>query len=186
MRKLVLGIALVVCLDVAFILMMANETRVPDMARAVVSLPSVPLKYKRPALEPEAGDDSEEIADPDPGWSAHVKRYEPRSRSGPAAFRPRARDTEKTRDHSSTVGHLFPDQIIYIGQHDTYGASSPTNEVSTADDSAEPELEAAENSTGKSAENTAENRERSFESRAFGVIKKPFKWIRSIASKFNR
>ncbi|HUF04327.1 MAG TPA: hypothetical protein VMM38_09140 [Aridibacter sp.] len=178
MRKLVFGIALVVCLDVAFILMTAMEAEVPEMALAGVPHAAAPVIHEKPSLEPVAINDSEELDDRDPVWSARVDRLEPKLRSTSAAAKFRTSDTDEFRDPSVDAKRLFPDKLIYIGQYETYEISDPPNGVSPVNNPLETELE--------TAENTRETSKKSFESRAFGVIKKPYKWIRSFASKLGR
>lgn len=178
MRKLVLGIALVICLDVAFILMMANETEVSEMARAVIPNPAVPVNRQIKSLEPVVIHDNEEFVDPDPVRSARSVRYEPRSKSRSVVARRRTSSTRDVPDIPLNTKRLFPDKIIYIGQYEAAEDLEPAIDVSP--------VKAPLEAKSENSEITPTIKKRSFESRAFGVIKKPYKWIKSLASKLGR
>lgn len=185
MRKLVLGIALVIVLDIAFIWMMAMEEEVPEMAQAVIPNAAGPVIERKPSLRPVAVDHSEELDDRGPVSSPLIERPEPNLDPTSAAAKVRRSRTVKIRNASDDVKRLFPDKIIYIRKYEAPEAADPSPRVSPVSTSLRTELEITEPPRGA--------RKRSFESRAFGVIKKPFnaikkpfKWMGSLACKIGR
>lgn len=184
-----MGIALVVCLDVAFILMTAKEAQVQEMAQVVVPHISMPLMNERRSLEPVPISDSEEFADRDHVADARAERFAPRVRSRSAAPGSRRIDTSEVQDSSANTSPLFPDKIIYIRQNKTFEFSDPPELSAPSTREVAPGNHLLD-SKGVNARSIPETKKKSFESRAFGVIKKPYhvikkpyKWIKSLASK---
>ncbi|QQS40143.1 MAG: hypothetical protein IPM63_12330 [Acidobacteriota bacterium] len=179
MRKLVLGIAMVVCLDAAFIWMMSMEAEIPEMTHVVVPRAAVPLIREKNTLERAVISDSEELQDHEPVSSARVARRAHKLQPTTSAARIKTSGTEEIQDPSVNAKRLFQDKIIYIGQYETYGNYKAPQ---AAIDNTPPK--GLSKSEALSAEKAPKARKRSFESRAFGVIKKPYKWIKALASKF--
>ncbi|MCO6511266.1 MAG: hypothetical protein J5I65_10800 [Aridibacter famidurans] len=177
MRKLILGIALVVCLDAAFIWMMSMEAEIPEMTHAVVPRAAVSLIREKPSLEPVVISDSEPFRDHTPDRAARAEGRKPDLK--PASSVRRLNTTRSDQPDTPSVGakNLFPDTIIYVGQFKTY--DSPDAPVKSACDKTP--LEPKDSSDG----HTRKPEKRSFESRAIGVIKKPYKWIKAFASKIS-
>jgi len=182
MRKLILGIALVFVLDVAFIWMMALERQVPEMAQAVIPNAEAPMTREESPLESVAVVESEDIDDRYPASSASADHPSPKMSTSLAASRYRGSDANKVRSPSLDAKRLFPDKIIYYGKYETPEATDSSIDVSSASKPVEKDA--------KASSPIAEPRKRSFESRAFGVIKKPFnvikkpfKWIGSVVMK---
>ena len=181
MKKLVLGIAVVLVLDVAFIWMMGNKAKPLEMAQARIPISEEPAARERPSVETVATNVGEEPDDRDIVSSAPSGRSEPNSISNPVTYRVPKAKTVEIRTPSLDGKQLFPDKIIYYGKYEAPETSEPSLEISRVKIPATPEVVAAKP--------PLESEKRSFRSRAFGVIKKPFnvikkpfKWIGNVAT----
>ena len=184
MRNLVLGIALVVCLDVAFIWTIANQSESTEIAHAVTPHAALPVVHQPQFVEPIAIDDSTDPADEPfdmveyrPEGAREVKR----SLQGTTSFRPpapRSFETREVEDPSFDAKRLFPDKVIIVGEAEP-AFQAP---ASRSPEPTEAMSEAKAHETRQPE--SLELRKRSFESRALGVIKKPYTWMRTLASKF--
>lgn len=177
MRKLILGIALVVCLDAAFIWMMSMEAEIPELTHAVVPRAAVPLIREKETLEPVVIDDSGPFQDHGPVRAARTVRKKPDLKPASSVRRLNTTGSEKAGAPSGAAKNLFPDTIIYVGQFKSY--DSPDTPIKSACDKNPPDPKEASDG------HTRKPEKRSFESRAFGVIKKPYKWIKAFASKIS-
>ncbi len=179
MWKLLSGIALIVLLDVAFIWMMAAEPDAPEIARAIGPTAASPVIYEQPSAEPEAIDDSKEpVAD---------ESYEVRDvRGSRQNYRGLEEAARVAQPETATVtatapAKLFQDTIIWIGRTEVPVKIDNREEVPVI---AEPKQEDAIQAS--IAEPKArEKKKRSFESKAFGVIKKPYEWMKAFADKLH-
>lgn len=176
MRKVVLGIALVLCLDVAFILMISNESGETEIARAVAPAITAPMVHQpQPQYLTEAVEDNVEPLE--------------RSPSAPM-FRSKRRETPERTQRTQPTGaylaegplpgeikNLFPDTIIFIGKTDVSIEASDREPLPVQNETADKaELQA-------SPRTERDVRKRSFPSRAFGVVKKPYEWVKTLAAK---
>lgn len=182
MRKLVLGIAAVIVLDVGFIWMVNEQSYVPEMALDVIPNVRKPLVSKRRPVKPVAVADSEAPDDLDTVTSAVSDRPDASSNSTPVSARVPKVKTAEVRTPTLDGKQLFPDMIIYYGKYEAPETSEPAMDISPVKNSGSTEVPVAEP--------PLKAKKRSFKSRAFGVIKKPFnaikkpfKWIGSVASK---
>lgn len=185
MRKLVLGIALVVCLDIAFIWMMANQPDPPEIAFSAAPQPAMPVVH-----DPRPVDTVPEVSEVRSSHPDMVSRVETSSVVSQQSVRNGRRltglkpSTESSvaatehRDPSLNAKNLFPDKIIVIGQTEPI-AEAARNRDRRPETPEEKPVAVAE-ATGPSQ--ISEEKNKSFESRAFSVIKKPYLWMRALAS----
>lgn len=176
MWRLLSGIALILVLDVVFIWMMASEPGVPEIARAVGPVAAVPVIHPQETLPPQQIED----AAPPTEFDDEILRESTVSR---VSKRYDPRQTSKIGTNTKTTiaakpENVFPDRIIWIGRTDV-----------PVDDEPDPVAIRSEVETGEefqaavTEERPAKNR--SFQSKAIGVIKKPYTWIRALASQFD-
>ena len=177
MKKLITGIAAVIILDLVFIWMVGNRNDAPDMAQEVGPAFEEFAVPPKPSRVPAAIDDREMPVDRGPVPSAPGDRLETNLVPAPAASKVRRSNASKDQIPSLDARQLFPDKVIYYGKYEAPETSDPSLEISPVKNSAR---------TDAAAEPLAATRKRSFKSRAFGVIKMPYKWIRSFASKVGR
>jgi hypothetical protein len=179
MWKLLSGIALVVLLDIAFIWMTAVQPDAPEIARAIGPTAAVPVIHEQQLSEPVAIDDSTEPVVDDSfelrdirgsGWtkrgSGSTDQVAQPDRSAVAATAPQK---------------LFQDTIIWIGR---------TEVPVKIDDREEAPVIAEQKQNEEMSASIAEPRavakkKRSFESKAFSVIKKPYDWMKSAIDKLH-
>ena len=177
MWKLLSGIVLIVLLDVAFIWMMAAEPDAPEIARAIGPA-AAPVIYEQPSTEPEAIDDSKEPVD-----DSYEVRDVRRSRQNYRGMEEAARvaQPEAATVTAKAPAKLFQDTIIWIGRTEVPVKIDNREEVPVI---AEPKQE--DTIQASIAEPKAsEKKKRSFESKAFGVIKKPYEWMKAFADKLH-
>ena len=179
MWKLLSGIALVVMLDVAFIWMMAAESDAPEIARATGPTAAVPVIHEEALVEPEVVDDSvEPIVD---------ESYEVREVRAPRSARRASFRTGRIAQpapviiSSTAPEKLFKDTIIWIGRSEVpVRISARQVPQVVAETRSDPPVEAA-----VAEPRIVEKRKRSFQSKAFSVIKKPYDWMKAVADKLH-
>lgn len=178
MRKVVLGIALVLCLDVAFIWMISNESEGTEIARAIAPAVMAPVMREQPQSIPEPIEDSvEPIIERSPSApDLRPKRREtPDQRAGSQSQEPDISD----RPLPGEIKNLYPDRIIFIGKTEVSVATADREPVPVRDE-VEPrsDLQA-------STRTEREIKKRSFPSKAFSIVKKPYEWVKALAAKIN-
>lgn len=176
MWKLLSGIALVVLLDVAFIWMMASETDPPEIARSIGPTSAAPIIHPRPIHEPVAIDDSAEPIDGDRYDIDRARESRVSKRSSGNASRVAQPETAAVA--ATAPARLFQDTIIWIGRTEVPVKIDDREELPI-------ETERQHEIQATIAEPRIEKKKRSFESKAFGVIKKPYDWVKSLADKFH-
>lgn len=173
MRKLILGIAVVICLDLAFILAMMSDVESFELAK-IVETPIVnPMSVARRL---EAGN----LPTVDETAVQEVDETENGKYRAPNATRPfrrleTARKTNKIRSRSVANGYApavkFEDTIIWFERKNYTQEESFTPKVTMR---SKPEKSIADRPVEK---------KKSFFSRALPVVTKPYDWLKSFASK---
>jgi hypothetical protein len=178
MWKLLSGIALILVLDVVFIWMMASEPDAPEIARAVGPTAAVPVIHEQKTAAPQTVDDSIE-----------PHQYDAENVTESRSFRaPKRHTIERVRrfDNGSASAavtapvKLFQDTIIWIGRTEVpvkidREPVAVRSEIPTPD----------EVQTSVSDVEPREVKKRSFQSKALGVIRKPYDLIKAFADKLN-
>ena len=186
MWKLVIGIGLVVLLDVAFIWMVASEPDGPELAQAIGPTAAEPVIHRSSTEAPIAIDDSVEPIETGFG-------NDPFERT---VHRRRSNENVRARSTSSSVqvenptvaatapAKLFQDTIIWIGRTEVPVKIDNRDEVPVVTEYSDAKTMHAQIVEPR-AETRAAARKRSFQSKAFSVIKKPYDWVKSVADKLN-
>lgn len=178
MWKLLSGIALILVLDIVFIWMMTIETDSPEIAQIVGPTAAVPIIHEQPSAAPEAVDDSIEPPDSEIENLREARNFRVSKRH--ASDRVRRFGSQSASTAVTTPADLFQDTIIWIGRTEV-----PVKiERETVPVRAELQPVEAVPAT-VSEELDAEIKKRSFRSKAFGVIKKPYDLIKAFADKLN-
>lgn len=177
MWKLLSGIALVVVLDLAFIWMVASESEELEIAANVGPRVALPVIHE-PFEPPVAVDDSVE-----PPVTAEVAEFR--------EFRRQLTPNRRTHAATPTVGQtavtaqpmvqqakLFEDRVIWIGRIEVPVKIETSEKVPEMQEPQRPQFVQASIS-----EPRIEKRKRSFGSKALGVIKKPYDWMKTVADK---
>ena len=179
MLKLVSGIALVVLLDVAFIWMMAVEPDSPEIARAIGPTAAVPVIHEQQISEPVAIDDSTE---PVVDGSFEVRDIrESRSNKRGSGSTDRVAQPESEVVASTAPAKLFKDTIIWIGRTEVPVKIDDREEAPVI---AEPKQDEAMQAS-IAEPRVAEKKKRSFQSKAFRAIKKPYDWMKAFADQIH-
>ena len=179
MWKLLSGIALVVLLDVAFIWMVAVEPDSPEIAQAIGPTAAVPVIHEQELSEPVAIDDSTEPVVDD--------RFEVRDFRAPRLGKRRTDSVDRVAQPDSRVvaatapAKLFRDTIIWIGRTDVPVKIDQRDEAPVMAESKPNETIQASISEPRAVH----RKKRSFESKAFSVIKKPYDWMKSAIDKLH-
>lgn len=182
MRKLVLGIAAVLVLDLAFIWVVNWKAEVPELAHAVNPKIEAPVSLLDLSADPASADESRNTIRTDSLPTNQEDDADRSSNPYPAGAAVRKSSTVNVKTQSLDGKQLFPDKIIYIDKYEAPESPDPSFKISPV--KKEPV------SNGGPSRPITESRKRSFESRAFdvikkpfNVIKKPFKWVGSMAKK---
>lgn len=176
MWRLLSGIALILVLDVVFIWIMASEPGEPEIARAVGPVAAVPVIHPQENLPLQQIEDAAPPTefDDDIHRESTVSRVS--KRYGPRQTSKIGTNTETTI--AATPENVFPDRIIWIGRTDV-----------PVDDEPDPVAIRSGVETGEEFQTAVTEerptKNRSFQSKAIGVIKKPYTWIRALASQFD-
>ncbi|MDI1243601.1 MAG: hypothetical protein PSX80_16950 [bacterium] len=179
MWKLLSGIALVVLLDVAFIWMIAVEPEAPEIAQNIGPTAALPVLHDQQISEPVAIDDSTEPVVEDSSELPDIQGSGP-NRRGFRRVRGVAQPNAPTVA-ATAPPKLFQDTIIWIGRTEVPVKIDQPQEAPLMTES-----ELYEPMQASLAEpRTANKKKRSFESKAFSVIKKPYDWMRAFARKFD-
>lgn len=179
MWKLLSGIALVVLLDVAFIWMMAVEPDSPEIARVIGPTAAIPVVLEEQASEPIAIDDSTEPVVDDSFEVRDIRG----SRSNKRAFGTPDRVAQPATEvvAASAPAKLFQDTIIWIGRTEVPVKIDNREEVPViAESKQDDEMQAS-----ISEPPAIEKKKRSFEAKAFSVIKKPYDWMKAAVEKLH-
>jgi len=178
MWKLLSGIALVVLLDVAFIWMMAVEPDSPEIARAIGPT-AVPVILEEQISEPVAIDDSTEPAAGETDEVRDIRGRRSTKRNFGSADR--VAQPETSAIAVTAPERLFKDTIIWIGRTEVPVKIDDREEVPViAESRQDDEVQAS-----ISEPRAAEKKKRSFEAKAFSVIKKPYDWMKAFADKLH-
>ena len=177
MLKLVSGIALVVLLDIAFIWMTAVESEAPELARAIGPTAASPVIHEERPAEPVAIDDNVEPAVDDSFEMRDLRA----SRSGRKGSSDRVAQPDTATIAATAPAKLFQDTIIWIGRTEVPVKIDDREEAPVV---AEPKQDDPVQAS-ISEPRSVEKRKRSFQSKAFGVIKKPYEWMKAFADKLN-
>ncbi|MEQ1762389.1 MAG: hypothetical protein ABL984_04485 [Pyrinomonadaceae bacterium] len=178
MWKLLSGIALIVLLDVAFIWMMAVEPDSPEIARAIGPTAAVPVIHEQQISEPVSIDDSTEAVIDDNFEVRDVRGSRSNRRGSGSTDRIAQPDTATVA--ATAPATLFQDTVIWIGRTEVpvkidYREEIPVVVESRQEDAMQASI----------APKAAERKKRSFESKAFSVIKKPYDWMKSAIDKLH-
>lgn len=179
MWKLLSGIALVVLLDVAFIWMTAIQPDAPEIARAIGPTAAVPVIHEQQISEPVAIDDSNE---PLVDESFEVRDIRG-SRSNKRGFGSTDRVAQPDAEVVSATApvKLFQDTIIWIGRTEVPVKIDAREEVPRVAEARQDDEVQASVAEPK----LAEKKKRSFQLKAFGVIRKPYDWMKAFADKLH-
>lgn len=179
MLKLVSGIALVVLLDIAFIWMMAVQPDSPEIASAIGPTAAIPVIHEQPDAAPVAVDDSTEPVIEERFEVEYVRGSRPMRRSSGNADRVAQPETATVAATAPTK--LFQDTIIWIGRTEVPVKIDDREEVPVL---AEPK-QTDEMQASISEPRAVSKKKRSFEAKAFSVIKKPYDWMKAFADKLH-
>jgi hypothetical protein len=181
MWKLLSGIALVVVLDVAFVWMMAVQPDAPEIARAIGPTAAVPVVLEEQISEPVAINDSTEPV-VDDGFEVRDLRGS-RSNRRSSGLANRVAQPDGVAVTATAPTKLFRDTIIWIGRTEVPVKIDQRDEVPI---SAEPkQVDPMQASIAESPTRDNERKKRSFQSKAFGVMKKPYEWMKAFADKLH-
>ncbi|REJ79059.1 MAG: hypothetical protein DWQ47_06355 [Acidobacteria bacterium] len=180
MRKLVLGIALVVVLDVAFIWMMQFDAVGPELAQTMIPSPAEQMVRQKPSFELLTAEEKPQTEGTETELG-QVGSSSSKSIYKPAPARSRNATPVKIDAPALDFKSRFPDTIIYVPRHEPPDTKDPSAKLLPNEDAPV---------TGAKPTAPPPKKKRSFESKAFGVIKKPFnvikkpfKWIGSAVRK---
>ena len=175
MWKLVSGIALIVVLDVAFIWMIAVEPDSPEIAQNIGPTAARPVVHDQQISEPAVIDDSTEPVVDDSFELRHVRQSRTTRRGTGTDSRVAQPDAPAVA--ATAPAKLFQDTIIWIGRTQVPVKIDQREEVPVITESElnEP-MQASISEAG-----TTNKKKRSFESKAFSVIKKPYDWMKALA-----
>jgi hypothetical protein len=179
MWKLLSGIALVVLLDIAFIWMTAVQPDSPEIARAIGPTAAVPVIHEQHLSEPVAIDDSTEPVVDDSFEFRDIRGS--RSTKRGSGSTDQVAQPDRSAVAATAPQKLFQDTIIWIGR---------TEVPVKIDDREEAPVIAEQKQNEEMSASIAEPRavakkKRSFESKAFSVIKKPYDWMKSAIDKLH-
>ena len=184
MWKLLSGIALVVLLDVAFIWMMAVEPDSPEMAQAIGPTAAIPVIHGDQTIaEPVAIDDSTEPVIDD-SFEAREIRPNRSNRRG-SGYSGTAAQPDAVAVTATAPTKLFKDTIIWIGRTEVPVKIDQRDDVAISTESKQVESMQASISESPAPRETSEKRKRSFQSKAFSVMKKPYDWMKAAVEKLN-
>ena len=183
MWKLLSGIALILVLDIVFIWMMALEPDSPEIAQVIGPAAAVPVIHEQPSLQSESVDDSVEPTESktDTLQTSRVSRASKRV----ADRRFQASQTTSVTGTGATK--LFQDTIIWIGRTEVPVKIEEREPIAIRSESrVAPSVQASIADSDPPREEARElTKKRSFQSKAIGVIKKPYDLIKAFADKFN-
>ncbi len=182
MWKLLSGIALVVLLDVAFIWMMTAESDALEIARSIGPTAAAPVIRDRPTTEPVVIDDSTEPVIDDSFEVRNVRG----SRSSKTSYvtADRVAQPETATIAESVPAKLFNDTIIWIGRTEVPVKIDDREQLPVVAESGQDEAMQASVYEPLQSGDIAKKK-RSFQSKAFGVIKAPYNWVKAFADKLN-
>jgi hypothetical protein len=183
MLKLVSGIALVVLLDVAFIWMSAVQPDDPEIAQAIGPTAAVPVIHKETAAEPVAIDDSTEPV-ADDNFDVPDVRGGRTNRRG-SGYDDRVAQPDSVAVTGSAPTKLFKDTIIWIGRTEVPVKIDQRDEVPVSAEPRQADVMQASIAEPQTPRETREKKKRSFQSKAFSVIKKPYDWMKAAADKLH-
>ena len=174
MRKLILGIAVVICLDLAFILAMMSDVESFELAK-VVETPIVnPMSVAR-RLEASNLPAVDETAVLEVGEETENDKYRAPNATQPVRRLETARKTNRIRPRSFARSYKpavkFEDTIIWFERRNYAQEEGFTPNV------------AAQSKPDKSIADRPVEKKKSFFSRALPVVTKPYDWLKSFASK---
>ncbi len=179
MWKLLSGIALVVLLDVAFIWMVAVEPDSPELARDIGPTAAIPVIHEQQFSEPVAIDDSTEAVVDDSFEVRDVRGTRAgKRRSG---FVDRVAQPDTASIAATAPAKLFQDTIIWIGRTEVPVRIDQREEAPVV---AEPKRDQPIQAS-VSEPRIVDRKKRSFESKAFSVIKKPYDWMKCAFEKLH-
>jgi hypothetical protein len=178
MWKLLSGIAVILVLDIVFIWMMALEPDAPEIAKAIGPTAAVPVIHEQVTSTPQLVDDDVEP-------TANDQESEPEMRNSRVSKRHTSRSMRRYDRDSTTVSaiapkNLFQDTIIWIGRTEVPVKIEREPVLSRSEIPKATEVQAS-----VAHEEVPEVKKRSFQSKAIGVIKKPYELIKAFADKFN-
>lgn len=179
MWKLLSGIALVVVLDVAFIWMIAVEPDSPEIARAIGPTAAVPVIHDQQISEPVAIDDTTEPVVDDTFEMSDIR--ESRSSRRGSGSSARVAQPETATITVSAPTKLFQDTVIWIGRTEVPVKIDQREEAPVFAESKHDQAMQASFAEPRSVR----KKKRSFESKAFSVIKKPYDWMKAFADKLH-
>ena len=179
MWKLLSGIALVVLLDVAFIWMVAVEPDAPEIARAIGPTAAAPVIHEQQLSEPVAIDDSTEPVVDDSFEAGEVRELRPGKRRSGSVDRVAQPDSRVVA--ATAPVKLFQDTIIWIGRTDVPVRIDQRDEAPVIAEAKQDEAMQASMAEPR----TVDRKKRSFESKAFSVIKKPYDWMKCTLEKLH-
>lgn len=177
-RKMILGIAVVICLDMAFILSMMSQFQSAELAKVIESPLPLPITIARNTLaaaEPEVTEPDEvgkevaEVRDPDLAGPRNDRRLrQAAQRQGPNI--PRSRTATNKFEPP-----IFEDTVIWIERPTSYEFEArPISEAADQKPVEKPLMA-----------KPVERKKRNFFAKAFPVIKKPYDWMKMLVGKLN-
>jgi hypothetical protein len=178
MWKLVSGIALIVLLDVAFIWMISVEPDAPEIAHNIGPTAALPVVHNQQISEPAVIDDSTEPVFEDSFEVRHVRESRTNRRGTGTVSRVAQPDAPAVA--ATAPAKLFQDTIIWIGRTEVPVKVDQREEAPVT---AESKL--VEPMQASMVEPRFVERKRSFESKAFSVIKKPYDWMKAVADRLH-
>lgn len=179
MWKVISGIAVVVLLDVAFIWTIALEPGAPEIARNIGPTAALPVVHDQQMSAPAAIADSTEPVTEDSFGMPVVRESRTRTRAYYSARRSARPDTPSAA--AAAPVKLFQDTIIWIGKTEVPVKIDQREELPVVAESRYDNTMQA----SISEPHPVHKKKRSFESKAFSVIKKPYDWIKAVADKLH-
>ena len=181
MWKLLSAIFLVVLLDVAFVWMMAIDPDSTEIAQATGPTAAIPVIHELPTSEPVAIDDSTEPIVDERFAIREARVSRPVRRESNSADRVAQPEVDTVA--ATAPAKLFQDTIIWIGRTEVPVKIESRDAAPVIAESRPAAMSARilePRSTAK-----AEGKKRSFGSKALGVIRKPYDWMKTVAEKLH-
>lgn len=182
MWKLLSGIVLVVLLDLAFIWMMALEPDAPEIARAIGPTAAVPVIHEQPDVEPVAIDDS---VDPEIEERDTSEFRAPRLNRHIVDTTERSAQPEGVTVSATAPQKLFEDTVIWIGRTEVPVKIGQREEAPIVSEPRQAETISASIAEPEAETKAIAKKKRSFQSKAFSVIKKPYDWMKAAVEKLD-
>jgi hypothetical protein len=158
---------------------MAVEPDSPEIARAIGPTAALPVILEEQILEPVAIDDSTEPAVEQSDEVRDIRGRRSANRNVGSADRVAQPETSAVA--VTAPERLFKDTIIWIGRTEVPVKIDDREEVPVIAESRQDDAVQASISEPRAAE----KRKRSFEAKAFSVIKKPYDWMKAFADKLH-